>query len=282
MFVKPTLLQALGTTDAQINDASKKIATGKKINSALDDPITFNRITTTKASVSETGIKLNTLEYGIDRLDARDSVLSSMQDTVMRFQELATMASTGIHKLTDILPEMRSLKESMISLANTSDASGLMFAGTAINVTPFVKDPVTGAVSYAGSTAEHMVEVEGVRLNGSINGAPFIAVFDAMDNVINSMTASTAPSAAMVADVKGSLETLISARTNAAAQAAGANMIKAALTARSDRESGEVSKMEDADITKETIKLTEGQKHYEAILKITGMELNRRRLMDFL
>ena len=281
MYIKPNLLQALTRVDTGINQATDRIASGKRINSALDDPIAFNRITSTKASVSETGIKLSTLDYGIGRLEARDQVLGSMQDTLMRFQELATMASSGIHRLADLAPEMASLKEALISLGNTSDASGLMFAGTA-STAPFVKDPVTGVVSYAGAVTENVIDVDGVKLNGSINGTPLMAAFNAIDSVLATMAGGTPPTAAEVGSVQAAIGVLVDTRTGAAAQAAGATNIKSALTARSDRESEEVSRMEEADMTTETIRLTEGQKHYEAILKVTGMELNRRRLMDFI
>ena len=281
MYVKPTLLQALKYVDSSINQASDRIASGKKINSALDDPIGFNRITQTKASVSETAIKLNTLDYGIDRLDARDQVLGSMQDTLMRFQELATMASSGIHQLKDLGPEMAALKEALISLGNSRDASGLMFAGTATTA-PFVKDAVTGVVSYAGSTTENVIDVDGVKLNGSIDGTPLMDAFTAIDDILTTIAGGTAPTSAQVATVQAAIGTVVDTRTAAAAQAAGANNIKTALQSRSDRETDEVSRLESADMTAETIRLTEGQKHYEAILKVTGMELNRRRLMDFI
>lgn len=281
MYIRPNIFSALRTTDADIVNAQSRIATGKRINSAIDDAIGFNRVTHTKASISATGIKLSTLEYGLDRLHARDQVLGSMQDTLMRFQELATMASTGINQLKDIEPEMRALKDALFSLANTRDAGGLMFAGTA-TAQPFVKDPVTGAVSYAGSATANVIDVDGVQINGSVSGAPLMNVFTAIEDVLASSAAGTPPSPAMVAAVQTAVETLVDMRTSAGAQAAGASNIKAALTARSDREQEEVSKLESADLTAETIRMTQGQKAYEAILKVTGMELNRRRLMDYL
>jgi flagellin-like hook-associated protein FlgL len=281
MTIRPEIFSALRTTDAGIETAQTRIATGKRINSAIDDAIGFNRITHTQASISATSVKLNTLEFGLERLNARDQVLGSMQETVMRFQELATMASTGINQLRDIEPEMRALKDALFSLANTQDAAGRMFAGSS-NAQPFVLDPVTGAVTYAGAPTANVIDVDGVRINGSVVGTPLLSVFGALENVLASTAAGTAPSPALVTAVQNAVETLVGMRTAAGAQAAGANNIKSALTARSDREQEEVSRLQSADLTVETIRLTEGQRAYEAILRMTGMELNRRRLMDFL
>lgn len=279
-MVKPTLLQNLNRVDNQITQASNRISTGKRVNSALDDPIAFNRIAATRASVSQTAIKLNTLEYGIGRVDARDQVLDSMQETMMRFQELASMASSGIHKLTDIEPEMRALRETMISLANTKDASGLMFAGTS-SVTPFVKD-MSGSVVYVGSLSENVIDIDGVKLSGSVSGVPLLNAFAAMESVLANVNAGVPPSVVQVANVQNSVETILGMRTSAAAQAAGAVHIRNSLTARMDRETDQVNSMEAADETAEMIRYTEGQRQYEAILKVVGMELNRRRLMDYI
>lgn len=281
MDIRPSIFSALRSIDADIVDAQTRIATGKRVNSAIDDAIGFNRIIHTQASISTSAIKLSTLEYGLDRLHARDQVLGSMQDALMRFQELATMASTGINQLQDIEPEMRALKDALLSLANSKDAGGLMFAGTS-TATPFVKDPVTGVVSYVGSTVANVIDVDGVRIHGSAVGTPLMTMFAAIDDVLASTSAGTPPPPALVTAVQGAVDALVDMRTAAGAQAAGASNIKAALTARRDREREEVSRLESADLTAETIRLKEGQRAYEAVLKVTGMELSRRRLMDYL
>lgn len=279
-FTQNTLLRALTFTNDLKNQAADRISSGKKVASAIDDPIMFNRITETKASVSATGIKLSILEEGMDRIDGRDSTLDSMQEALQRFQELATKASTGLYKPQDILPELKGLKESMVSLANTKDSRGFMFAGTSNN-TPFLQDAL-GNVSYAGNTSANLIDIEGVKIAGSIDGSPMLSVFSAVTNVINTMNAGNFPTIAQVGSLGTAVDTVGQLRTDSAAQAAAANMIKSSLTARTDRESTLIETMEAADPTEETIKFTEAKNHHEDILKITGTELNRKRLMDYI
>lgn len=279
-YTQNTLLRALTYTNELKNQASDRISSGKKVASAIDDPIMFNRITETKASVSSTGIKLSILEEGMDRIDGRDSTLDSMQEALQRFQELATKASTGLYKVQDILPELKALKESMVSLGNTKDSRGFMFSGTTNN-TPFVQDAF-GNVSYAGNMSANVIDIEGVKISGSIDGSPLVSVFSAVTSVINTMSGGNFPSVAQVGAVGNSVDTVGQLRTDSAAQAAAANMIKTSLTARTDRESSLIETMEAADTTAETIKFTEAKNHHEDILKITGTELNRKRLMDYI
>lgn len=275
------MLSHLRSTDAVINNASERISTGKKVNSAKDDALAFSRITTTKTSISSAGIALSTLDYGMSRLDSRDQTLSSMQEGLMRFKELATLSAGGIYNLKDIQPEMASLEQAMVSLGNTQDASGLMFSGDS-SATPFVQDPTTKAVTYAGSATAQVINVEGITISGTVSGTPLIQTFNAMRAVLNSVAAGTKPTIAQVDALGTALDTVVGLRTAGAAEGAAAQNIQQSITSRRDGETNEMSRLESADITEETIKLQDGNKQYEAMLKITGMDLSRRRLMDFI
>lgn len=281
MIVKPNLMSAMRITNAGIDLATERISTGRRVNRAADDPLAFASITNTKTSISAAGISLNTLDYALNRNNGRDQIMASMQEGMMRFNELSMMAAGGFNKLTDILPEMASIEQAMLSMANTKDASGLMFSGS-MNVTPFVQDPTTKVVTYAGGATDQTISVEGITLSGSIAGTPLLAAFTAMRDVLNAMTAGTPPTTAQLQAVESSIGTLVDTRTQGAAQAAAATTIQSALISRQDNEKNAVSNREDADMTTETIKMNEGQKQYEAIMKVTGMRLQQRRLMDYL
>jgi len=281
MLVKPNLLNNLRITDHDMNQATERISSGKRVASARDDALSFARITTTKTSISSTGIALSTIDYGLSRLESRDQVLGSMQESLMRFQELATMASGGIFNLKDIAPEMNALEQAMLSLANTKDASGLMFAGTG-TTTPFTQDPLTKVVTYNGTATSQTIEVHGITMSGSIDGTPLMDAFNAMRAALANIAGGTPPTKAQVQAIGNAVETMVGLRTAGAAEGAAAQNIQKSLIFRRDIESEEVARLESADITEETIKLNEGQKQFEATLKVTSMEINRRRLMDYL
>lgn len=280
MIITPNILSAMKATNGIIDETSLRLSTGKRLNSASDDPMAFNRVAVTKTSISNTSVSLNVLEHGMNRLDARDQTLGSMQDTLARFQELATMASAGLYKLSDLLPEMKSLEKAMLSLANTKDASGYMFSGDS-NIKPFDVDASGNAV-YNGSPTAQKISVEGITISGAVAGTPLLGVFQAMRTVIATAEAGTPPTTAMVASVNTATETILSMRTEGAAEGAGAKQVINSLTKRYDREREEVTRLEEADMTLEMTRFTEAQKQYEAIMKITASRLNQRRLMDYL
>lgn len=280
MLVKPNLLSSLSATNRDIDTASLRISTDKKLNKASDDPSAFSRVMVTQSSISRTAVNLNMLEHGMGRLDARDQTLGSMQEAVQRFQELATMASSGLYKSSDILPEMQSLEKAMVSLANTKDASGFLFSGTS-GLQPFTQD-AAGVVAYQGSITPHTITVEGVTMSGSIDGSPLLGVFSAMRSVLSSMEAGTAVSTAQVGAVATGNETVLNLRTKGAAEASGAQMVMGSLGKRYDRERDEVDNLEKADLTTEMMNLTNAEKQREAILKVISMHLNQRRLFDYL
>lgn len=280
MLVKPSLITSLSTNQRNLDDASLRISTGKRLNRASDDPSGFSRVMITNASISRSSVSLNVLERGMDRLDGRDQVLGSLIDVTQRFQELATMASSGLYKTQDILPEMQQLEKAALSMGNTRDASGFMFSGTA-DTQPFTTD-AAGNASYNGTTTPFTINVEGVSISGSVNGTPLLQVFSAMRNVINRLESATPVTTADVGAVQTSSETILNMRTSAAAEASGAQAVINNITKRYDRERGEVDKLEKADMATEMVKLTEAQKQDEAILKVIAQHLNKRRLFDYI
>lgn len=280
MLVKPNLISAMAYTSRNIDDASLRISTGKRLNKASDDPSAFSRVMITQSSISKSGVHLNVLERGLDRLEARDQTLGSMMEVTQRFQELATMASSGLYKTEDILPEMQQLEKAAMSMGNTKDASGYMFSGTA-NVAPFSRDALQN-IQYDGSTTPFTINVEGVSLSGSVDGTPLLQAFAAMRTVITALEGGTPVTTAMVGGVEAGAETILQMRTAAAAEVSGGQAVIDNITRRFDRERTEVDDLEKADMTTEMMALTEGEKQREAILKVISMHLNQRRLFDYI
>lgn len=278
MIIKPNLLSALTKTDKSMQTASTRISTGYRVNTALDDPLAFVRNTATKASISDTAVKLNVIDYADTRLNSRDSVLSTMQDALTRFKELITIGSTGINQLADIAPEMKALAASMYSMANTQDSDGYMFSG-ASSATPFSQ--VAGVVTYNGSASATVLDVDGYTISGNIAGTPLTQVLNDVFSMANSVAGGTLPTAANMATVTTHLNTVTAMRTAGASELAGVTHMQDMYNSRSDLEKTKSDSLVAADMTQETLNFTEGQKQYEATMKVMGMKLNAKRLMDY-
>ena len=280
MLIKPNLLLALRTTDAASNQATERLASGKRVSTAADDPLAYARIAQTKASISTAGISLNTLDFGLSRLDGRDGILGTMQDTLMHFKDQA-LRTTGTTLPSEVRPQMAELQKAMVSLANSKDASGYMFSGTSTTV-PFSANAATQAVTYAGSMNDQTISVEGITLTGAMSGSPLMQVFGAMQDVLDTTAAGQQVTAAQMAALESAVDTISGLRTKGAAETGAAENVQSALTSRRDNYQAQVEKLENTDYAEESANLSNSQSQYQATLKVISMELNRKRLMDYL
>lgn len=278
MIIKSTLLSALMRTDKQMQTASTRISTGNRVNTALDDPLAFVRNTAAKASISDTAVKLNTIDFAETRLNSRDSVLSSMQDTLTRFKELITIGSTGINQLSDIAPEMKQLSDAFYAMANTSDSDGYMFSG-ASSAQPF--SIVAGVVTYGGSASATTMSVDGYSISGNVAGTPLTQIMNDMKAMVTSVQGGTLPTVTDMSTIQTHLNTVTTIRTQGASEMAGVTNLQTMYNNRSDLEKTKSDSLIAADMSQETLKFTEGQKQYEATMKVMGMTLNAKRLLDY-
>lgn len=280
MLIKPNLLLALRAADAASNRAAERLASGKRVSTAADDPLAFSRIAQTKASISTAGISLSTLDFGISRLDGRDGILGTMQDTLMHFKDQA-LRTTGTTSPADVRPQLAELQKAMVSLANSKDASGYMFSGTSTTA-PFAANAATQAVTYSGSTNDQTISVEGITLTGAMSGSPLMQVFGAMQDVLDTTAAGQQVSAAQMAALESAVDTVSGLRTKGAAETNAAEDVQSGLISRRDNYQAQVDKLENADYAEESANLSNSQSQAQATLKVISMELNRKRLMDYL
>jgi len=145
----------------QLASLQQQIATGKKTVTAKDDPVGAGAAVGLDRSLAELErFGLNSTNVG-NRLGMQENVLTQAGDTMLRINELAVQANTDT--LTDddrrsIAAELRTLRDHLISLANSSDGTGrYLFAGAADDAAPFAR--VAGGVAYHGDQTQRTVEI---------------------------------------------------------------------------------------------------------------------------
>lgn len=145
----------------QLASLQQQIATGKKTVTAKDDPVGAGAAVGLDRSLAELErFGLNSTNVG-NRLGMQENVLTQAGDTMLRINELAVQANTDT--LTDddrrsIAAELRTLRDHLISLANSSDGTGrYLFAGAADDAAPFAR--VAGGVAYHGDQTQRTIEI---------------------------------------------------------------------------------------------------------------------------
>ena len=105
----------------------EKIASGKNINRASDDPVGAVNLSVAKEQKEIISQFLRNTTVANTRLDLSDKTLDELTTVLTRMTELTATAGNGIYDgfgHQAILNEMKQLSEVAISLANTSDSLG--------------------------------------------------------------------------------------------------------------------------------------------------------------
>lgn len=156
-----TSLATMLARQKQLAQLQQQVATGKKIVTAKDDPVGAGAAVGLDRSLAELErFALNANNVN-NRLGMQENVLALAGDDMVRINELAVQANSDTLSDDDrrsIAAELRSLREHLVSLANSSDGSGrYLFAGAADDVAPF--GHVAGGVAYNGDQTQRTVEI---------------------------------------------------------------------------------------------------------------------------
>ena len=156
-----TSLATMLARQKQLAQLQQQVATGKKIVTAKDDPVGAGAAVGLDRSLAELErFALNANNVN-NRLGMQENVLALAGDDMIRINELAVQANSDTLSDDDrrsIAAELRSLREHLVSLANSSDGSGrYLFAGAVDDVAPFSR--VAGGVAYNGDQTQRTVEI---------------------------------------------------------------------------------------------------------------------------
>jgi len=146
---------------SKLNHLENQLATGSKLVSAKDDPVaagTAVSLDRAVAALDQLGRNAGVVQ---NRLGLQENVLAEAGEMMSRITELTVQANNPALSgpdLQGIASELRSMKESLLSLANTTDGTGrYLFGGTAGDTAPFSLSG--GTVTYGGDQTQRQVEV---------------------------------------------------------------------------------------------------------------------------
>jgi len=147
-----------------------QIASGRRVNTAADDPLAAGAAVAIDRSLAEFArFELNANVLA-NRLNLQEGNLAQAGDLLQRIRELTIQAANAPLSASDrasVAREIRQLRDSLLGIANSTDAAGrYLFGGTQDDRPPFVDSP--GGVTYVGDQVQRRVDV-----------APALALADA-------------------------------------------------------------------------------------------------------
>ncbi|MBN2484256.1 MAG: hypothetical protein JXD21_08670 [Candidatus Omnitrophica bacterium] len=155
-----TAQRQLGIQQRGLNTTLERLASGKRINNAKDDPAGLLLAARLGKSITAWQSGSNSLKLGLDLINTADSYLTIMVEDLERLYQLASDAMNGLlsdsergllnEEYSRILPEMQRLALNTKFLDQTLLAGGMTVSirvgeGTANNVTIQI-----GALTYGG------------------------------------------------------------------------------------------------------------------------------------
>src|SRR5690606_17716879 len=164
--LRSAFLSALEQAQRRIVETQNQVTTGKRINTPSDDPVAAARIAALDSSLTRLDQFRANTQLARNQLGLEEEALASVIDNLQRVRELAVQANNA--PLSDgdraaLAAELRTVRDSLLSIANATDASGnFIFAGFSEKTQPFTV-AANGAVVYNGDQGQRSVQVSDGR-----------------------------------------------------------------------------------------------------------------------
>ena len=185
----------------EIQSLQNKIASGKNIIQASDDPIGAVELSGLQQVKERFNQYSRNANNAINRLTIADNALQGITNLIVRAKELAIQAANDTFGAQDreaLALELLEMKEEMLSAANAADSSGaFIFGGYHTGTQPFEKNS-QGNIEYKGDRGTNSVAVSETRNVGTTldGGSVFMSVksngavapmFNVLEDIINSI-----------------------------------------------------------------------------------------------
>jgi flagellin-like hook-associated protein FlgL len=128
--VRSNLLQLQQTADL-ITSTQTKLATGKRVNSALDNPINFFTAQSLNVRANDLNALLDTMSTGINTIQAANNGLSAITKLVQSAQSLASQAqqTSDTTVRATLASQFDSIRSQIDQLANDAGINGVNLLG---------------------------------------------------------------------------------------------------------------------------------------------------------
>lgn len=146
---------------SKMNHLEQQLATGKKLVSAKDDPIAAGTAVGLDRAVAELDRFARNGDVVENRLGLQENALAQAGEMMAHITELTIQANNPALSAADlksIASELKSVRDGLLSLANSTDGTGrYLFGGTDDADAPFKLS--NGVVTYNGDQTQRQVEV---------------------------------------------------------------------------------------------------------------------------
>jgi flagellin len=116
-------LNALQTTNALMEDTQNRLSTGKKVNTALDDPVNFFKAKDHSDRARDLAAKKDGMAEGIKTIEATNTGIEAIYDLLDQMKSLASAAKTS-DNTSDLQEQFDKVRAQIVTLAQDSKYGG--------------------------------------------------------------------------------------------------------------------------------------------------------------
>lgn len=208
-------------------DLQTQVATGQRLTRSSDDPVAASRLRQLSRSESLSAADLANANTAMTDLKLADGALSEMTDNLVRAKELAMQAASGTigaELRTKIGIELSSIRDTLISLANSRDSAGHALFGGQGTATAYALDASGNPVYSGTSTSGEVALGDGQSVTRGVTGPEFLTftqgaaatdAFRVLGDLAAAIQASDPNAASMASDALDALETGLDRMTTA-------------------------------------------------------------------
>jgi len=164
----------ISNVQGELAKTQEQLSTGQQIVKPSDSPDKASLVTRLQSELARQNSYQDTLKSVNTRLQSQETALKNTSDVLTRMKELAVQAANDTLSAADrqtIYQELTSLRDQVLSLANSQDSNGnYLFSGSRVGQPAFGTD-ASGQIVYQGDQSRMRVAVgDSRRMNLNMPG----------------------------------------------------------------------------------------------------------------
>jgi len=287
--LRSSVLFNMARSQNQVIKLGEQISSGKRLNSAGDNPADFARAKNLRGVLTTTHQYQTNVGRADDQLSVTESTLASIQQVVDRSGELALAMANGTvdaSQRATMTVEVQHLSDELVTLGNTQLNGRYLFGGTQTGRPPFTAQGI-----YQGNSDLRSVEVgEGVTVDVNIPGNTVLSgagggvdAFTVLSQLKTALNANNGPAISATLDSFQKLgDQVTQSRMVAGLQLTKLENRRVNLDEVAFQTERLLSGREDVDMAAAVSELVVQQNTLEVTRNVLGKILNQRSLFDFI
>jgi flagellar hook-associated protein 3 FlgL len=156
----------LQTRQAELVKLQDQIATGRRVRTPSDDPVSAARSLEVEQSRAVNEQYIRNSDSAVSALSESENILTSVTLLLQDVKTIAVNAGDGAlsdRELRTLADDLRARRQELIGLANATDGNGqYLFSGYRGSTRPF-SETAPGVVSYAGDQGARLIQISASR-----------------------------------------------------------------------------------------------------------------------